>query len=147
MQDLHHGKEIYLFFGKYGINGIVGIIISQIIIGIIVYKTLKISEENNIENYADFSKHINKIGKINEITKKIINIFLLLSFYIMVAGFSAYFSQELGIPNIIRNNNNSSIMLYNIYGKYRRNNKSKYSINTSFNSIHYNIGYKKLKCI
>ena len=101
MQDLHHGKEIYLFFGIYGINGIIGIIISQIIIGIIVYKTLKVSKENNIENYSDFSKHINKTSKINEITKKIINIFLLLSFYVMVAGFSAYFSQELGIPNII----------------------------------------------
>ena len=101
MQDLHHGKEIYLFFGKYGINGIIGIIISQIIIGIIVYKTLRISKENNIENYADFSKYINRTSKINEITKKIINIFLLLSFYVMIAGFSAYFSQELGIPNII----------------------------------------------
>lgn len=147
MLGLHHGKEIYLFFGIYGINGIVGIIISQIVIGIIVYKTLKISKENNIENYADFSKHINRIGKINEITKKIINIFLLLSFYVMVAGFSAYFSQELGIPNIVRNNNNNSIMLYNIYGKYRRDNKNKYNINTSFNNIHHNTCYKKYKCL
>ena len=101
MPDSHRGKEIYLFFGIYGINGIVGIIISQIIIGIIVYKTLKISKESNIENYANFSKHINKTRKIREITKKIIDIFLLLSFYVMIAGFSAYFSQELGIPSII----------------------------------------------
>lgn len=98
---MHHGKEIYLFFGIYGINGIIGIIISQTIIGIIVYKTLKVSKENNIENYGEFSKHINKTRKINEIMKKVINIFLLLSFYVMIAGFSAYFSQELGIPNII----------------------------------------------
>ncbi len=101
MQALHHGKEIYLFFGIYGTNGIIGIIISQIIIGIIVYKTLKIAKKNNIENYAKLSKHINKNKKIDETTKKIINIFLLLSFYVMIAGFSAYFSQELGIPNII----------------------------------------------
>lgn len=98
---MHHGKEIHLFFGKYGINGIIGIIISQTIIGIIVYKTLKTSKENNIENYAEFSKYINKTSRTNEITKKIINTFLLLSFYVMIAGFSAYFSQELGIPNII----------------------------------------------
>lgn len=147
MQDLHHGKEIYLFFGIYGINGIIGIVISQIIIGIIVYKTLKISRENNIENYADFSKHINKEYKINEITKKIINIFLLLSFYVMIAGFSAYFSQELGIPNIVRDNNHNSIMLYNIQKKHWRNNKSKYSINTNFNNIYYNTSYQKRKCI
>ncbi len=101
MQDLHHGKEIYLFFGIYGINGIIGIVISQIIVGIIVYKTLKIAKQNNLENYTELSKHINKNQKINKITKKIVNIFLLISFYVMIAGFSAYFSQELGIPNII----------------------------------------------
>lgn len=98
---MHRGKEIYLFFGTYGIKGIIGIIISQTIIGIIIYKTLKISKQNNIENYTEFSNHINKNNKINQITKIIINIFLLLSFYVMIAGFSAYFSQELCIPNII----------------------------------------------
>ncbi len=101
MQDLHQEKKYTYFFGQYGINGIIGIIISQMIIGLIIYKTLQISKQNNIENYANFSNHINKNAKINEITKIIINIFLLLSFYVMIAGFSAYFSQELGIPNII----------------------------------------------
>lgn len=96
-----HGKEIYLFFGIYGINGVVGIIISQVIIGLIVYKTLTIIQKNNIKNYGELVRKINNNTTTNEIIKIIINTFLLLSFYIMVAGFSAYFVQELGIPNII----------------------------------------------
>lgn len=96
-----HGKEIYLFFGVYGINGVIGIIISQFIIGLIVYKTLTIMQKNNIKNYGELVRKINNNTTTNEIIKIIINTFLLLSFYIMVAGFSAYFVQELGIPNII----------------------------------------------
>ena len=40
------GQEIYLFFFKYGINGIIGIIISSLILGIIISKTLRIIKEN-----------------------------------------------------------------------------------------------------
>lgn len=101
MQDLHHGKEIYLFFVVYGINGIWGIILSQVIIGIIIYKVLTISNNQKISTYGELTGVINKNTKINEILKIIINIFLLLSFYVMIAGFSAYFSQELGLPNIL----------------------------------------------
>lgn len=96
-----HGKEIYLFFGIYGINGVIGIVISQIIIGLIVYKTLTIIQKNNIKNYGELIQKINTNNRINEIIKIIINTFLLLSFYVMIAGFSAYFAQELGLPNII----------------------------------------------
>ena len=48
------GKEIYLFFFLYGTNGIIGIIISIIIIGIVVYITLNIVKENNINTYKEF---------------------------------------------------------------------------------------------
>lgn len=101
MQDLLRGKEIYLFFGIYGINGIIGIVISQILIGIIVYKVLIICQKNEILNYGKFIEKLNKNKKVNEIMNIIINIFLLITFYIMIAGFSAYFSQELGIPNLV----------------------------------------------
>lgn len=101
MQDLHHGKEIHLFFSIYGINGIIGIVISQIIIGVIIYKILTICKKQKIENYGELTKYINTNPKINEIIKIIVNTFLLISFFVMIAGFSAYFSQELGIPNII----------------------------------------------
>lgn len=101
MQVLHHGKEIYLFFGIYGINGVIGIIISQVLIGIIICKILNTVNDYKIDNYGELTKYINQNQKINEIIKIIVNIFLLLSFYVMIAGFSAYFSQELGIPNIV----------------------------------------------
>lgn len=95
------GKEIYLFFARYGVNGIIGLIISAISIGIIIYKVLKISIKNNISTYEQLIGRIYKNNQIKEILKIIINIFLIISFYVMIAGFSAYFSQELGINNMI----------------------------------------------
>lgn len=68
----------------------------------IIYKTLKIVLKNNIKSYQEFIDYIlpTKLKK-NKIIKytinNIINIFLLISFYIMVAGFATYFVQELNI--------------------------------------------------
>ncbi|MCI9017203.1 MAG: hypothetical protein HFJ53_08625 [Clostridia bacterium] len=101
MLDFLLGKEIYLFFGIYGINGIIGIFLSSIFIGCIIYKVFIIVKQNNIEKYYNFIDKIYKNKKINEIIKAIVNIFLLISFYVMVAGFCAYFVQELQIPNIV----------------------------------------------
>lgn len=74
---------------------------SQAIIGLIIYKTFTTVQKRNIKNYGELIQKINTNDRINEVIKIIINTFLLLSFYVMVAGFSAYFAQELGIPNII----------------------------------------------
>lgn len=96
------GKEIYLFFYRYGLFGILGIIISSVLTGIIIYKTLKISYQKNINLYDDFITKINnKYHKFNKVIKAIIDIFLLISFYIMVAGFSTYVNQTYNIPIII----------------------------------------------
>lgn len=92
------GKEIYLFFNKYGTIGIIGIIISFLFLGTIIYQVIKISNKYQIDTYEEF---LSKLGTKNLIIKAIINIFLIISFYIMVAGFSAYFEQELNIPKII----------------------------------------------
>ena len=48
------GQEIYTFFFSYGIKGIIGIIISSIITGSIIYFCLEIIRKNKIENYKDF---------------------------------------------------------------------------------------------
>ena len=99
---MHLGQEIYTFFNIYGINGLLGLVLSMSFIGIIIYKTFKIVLENNIETYQEFVINImpNKLknNKIFGFTiNNIINIFLFISFNIMVAGFATYFLQELNI--------------------------------------------------
>lgn len=95
------GQEIYTFFFSYGINGILGIAISSIIIGITIYKTFKIIEKNKIKNYKEFLDFFIKNEKTKELINGIINIFILISFYIMIAGFGAYLEQEIGINSFI----------------------------------------------
>lgn len=100
------GKEIYTFFFIYGKYGIIGIIIASFLIGLIIYKTLKIIKENNINNYDEFLEIV--IGKksfkyidIKIVLRFIVNIFLLITFFVMCAGFGAYFKQELGMNEIL----------------------------------------------
>lgn len=95
---MHLGQEIYLFFNKYEAWGLLGIIISILILGFIIYKVLKISYKNNdLNTYADFIEKIIPKKNITTIIQNIINIFLIISFYIMIAGFATYFKQEFGI--------------------------------------------------
>lgn len=93
------GKEIYLFFNSYGPKGILGILLSCILTGLIVYKLFAIIQDRNVKTYDDFLNLISKKQKVNHFVNCIINIFLLVSFFIMVAGFSAYLTQEFGIHN------------------------------------------------
>jgi uncharacterized membrane protein YkvI len=99
---LPHGKEIYIFFSKYGLYGIIGILLSGTILGILTSKVLKIiGEEQEVNTYNEFLFYIfnNKNSKLVVILNYIINTFLLITFYIMVSGFTAYFKQEYNIPN------------------------------------------------
>ena len=86
------GKEIYLFFFVYGLKGIVGIIISSLIMSITIYKVFKICSENKIINYQDFCKYIG-----NEYIGNIVHIFLIITFFIMISGFSSFLKQEFNI--------------------------------------------------
>lgn len=99
------GQEIYLFFFSYGIRGIYGIIIASILLGIIIYKTMTIIKKNNITTYKEFLVSIIpknlKNEKNLEIINTIINIFILITFYIMIAGFGGYLSETIEIPQII----------------------------------------------
>ena len=95
------GKEIFTFFNVYGIYGLFGIIISEIIIGFIIYRGFAVIIKHNINTYPQFVNQITGNHTfINTIFCNIINIFLLISFIVMVAGFSAYFSQEFNIHYI-----------------------------------------------
>ena len=95
------GQEIFSFFYIYGKNGIYGILIMSILIGIFTYKSLKIIYQKQVYNYNDFLNLFIKNTKIRNVILWIVNVLLLVSFYIMVAGFGAYFEQEIGINRII----------------------------------------------
>lgn len=101
------GQEIYIFFYSYGVNGIIGFLCTSVLLGIIIYVTLNIIIQEKIEKYEQFicllekKKSCSKQFNFGYIMNIIINIFLLISFYIMIAGFGAYFYQELGISKYI----------------------------------------------
>lgn len=106
MQDLLLGKEVYIFFGQYELCGILGLIISGGLTAVIINKVLQISNQNKINTYNNFLTDIlkNKQSRINlvQIINYIVNIFLLISFYIMIAGFVSFFKQEYNLsPYII----------------------------------------------
>mgnify|MGYP004646244037 FL=1 len=95
------GQEIYSFFYSYGCVGLIGIVVTCSLSSLIIYKTLKIICENDIENYNEFLNKFIKNDKITKLINVVLNILLLVTFYIMIAGFGAYFEQELGINSII----------------------------------------------
>ena len=95
------GQEIYSFFYCYGIYGILGIIITCLLIGFLLYKVLKIVYINEIDTYEEFLKLFIKNKKMIKGINFVLNILLIVSFYIMIAGFGAYFEQEIGIHKLI----------------------------------------------
>jgi len=99
------GKEIYIFFAQYGLNGIYGILVSCILFSIVIYKVFSICCEKHILTYTDFldfilGEKLEKL-KLNFLINTIINLFLLISFFIMISGFGAFLKQELNIPYLI----------------------------------------------
>ena len=101
------GQEIYVFFFSYGIKGFIGIIISSVGMGVLIYKTLGIINKYNINSYKDLldilikNKKENKYFNFKNIINLIINIFILVTFFIMIAGFGAYFEQQFGINSLV----------------------------------------------
>lgn len=95
------GQEVYIFFYSYGIKGMLGIIISSSMIGFTIYKTFKIIEKYEIKTYKEFLNFFIKNKKIKEFINSVINIFILVSFYIMIAGFGAYLEQEINLNRFL----------------------------------------------
>lgn len=98
------GQEIYIFFFSHGMKGLLGIVISSSLMGIVIYQSLKIIKTEGINTYKEFLDYIlknNKFSKIANIINLIINTFILVTFFIMIAGFGAYFEQELGINSML----------------------------------------------
>lgn len=95
------GKEIFNFFNMYGFYGFCGLILSIFFIGLIIFKIFSIILKFNITTYEDFIHLlVPRFSFIDSVFCNVINIFLLISFVVMFAGFSAFFSQEFGISYI-----------------------------------------------
>lgn len=115
------GQEMYVFFFSFGIKGFIGILISSIFMGIVIYQTLKILNKYEIKNYKEFLEILlskNKNTNIKNIVNLLVNTFILVTFFIMIAGFGAYFEQEFSINSLMRKYHVSYIMFWSIYDKY-----------------------------
>lgn len=90
------GQEIYVFFYRFGFFGILGIITCNILMSYIIYKTLNLMLKYKFKNYKEF---VNKIFessyfKFNKIINIIVNVFLCITFFIMISAFGQYFNQQ-----------------------------------------------------
>lgn len=95
------GQEVYTFFFSFGKKGLIGIFIASLVISLVIYKTFKTILKTDVKNYEDFLKLFIKNKKIYYVIDAIINIFILISFYIMIAGFGAYLQQEFNLNSIL----------------------------------------------
>lgn len=102
------GQEMYIFFYRFGILGILGLVLCSGLIGGVIYKTFLTIHSKKINNYQSFLNEIfniekrkNKYLNLSFISNTIVNIFLLITFYIMISGFGAYFEQEFNISKTI----------------------------------------------
>lgn len=91
------GKEIYLFFNTYGLRGMFGIIIANILLAFVIYYILKLANKYKINTYKELLHMINLKNNTVKVLNRFINILLVVSFYIMIAGFCSYFKQEFNV--------------------------------------------------
>ena len=98
-----HGVEIASFFNAFSEFGLYGIIVSAMVIAFVIYKVFSIMLKNNIDTYPKFLKRTINTNKkiVISVVDSIINIFLLISFLVMMTGILAFFEQELKINNIL----------------------------------------------
>ena len=106
------GKEINIFFGQYGKFGIIGAIVSATLTGVIIYSTIAITKRLQIKSNNEFLEKISNSSKVKIILENVINAFLLVSFWIMCAGFCTFFKQEFKIPIIITASINAIITYF-----------------------------------
>lgn len=98
---LASGQEVYSFFFLNGVKGIIGILISSLLIGVITSKVLHIVTKKKTDNYNEFLNYYIKNTKLKKYTNSLINIFILISFYVMIAGFGGYLEQEFKLNSLI----------------------------------------------
>ena len=114
------GQEIILFFQRFGWIGFLGLLFSNFITACVIYQVLNIVWKKDIYSYKDFLEQI--IGRKKKTVlciNSIVNSFLMISFYIMIAGFGAYFFQEFKIPSYVGAFIGGGICLFIFYGNVK----------------------------
>lgn len=118
------GKRFILSFLFTNTLGIVGMIGSSLIIGVTIYKVLKISQVNKINTYQDFCNLIGNKKLVNFLSNNIavilnnvVNIFLLITYFVMIAGFSSFMKQEFNLNGFFA----STIIIVTCYFIFLRN--------------------------
>lgn len=103
MQDLLHGKEIFNFFTIYHVNGIIAIAIFCILMFFVLLKILNLKLEYNLTSYHDFLKLLESQYSFfhSKIFLLVINLFLAITFYIMLIGLCTLFSYQFGFQKIL----------------------------------------------
>jgi len=97
------GKEISTFFLSSGQYAMLGLILSNLCTTLIIYKVIRMVQTNHIQNYKELVEYSTpkRIPYLGQALANTINLFLLVSFYIMIAGFATYFKQEVSLPMIL----------------------------------------------
>lgn len=91
------GAEIKLFFYSFGKYGYLGLFISSILFGIVIFLTLNRKEKSYHELLENSFNNV----YFRKVFNFIIMFFLLFSFFIMVAGFSSFLYETAGINTIL----------------------------------------------
>lgn len=94
------GQEIMNFFGKFGLNGLIGIIIATVLFCLIGSIILLTAYNSGMYSYNELLERI--FGKsISIIIDSFIILFLIAGYCIMLAGSGAIFSEQYNIDNNI----------------------------------------------
>ena len=95
------GSEINLFFNQYGLLGIVGIIVSSALFGIIIYKSILLAHKHNLTSFSKYLEQKYQNKKIHNVIHILINVFTCATFFVMVSGFGSFFKQDLNISKFV----------------------------------------------
>ena len=124
-----HGKEVFNFFTLYNISGIIAILVFCVLLFFVNFKILNLRLIYQLDSYSDFLQLFkNKYSFFNnKFFLFIINIFLMVTFYIMLVGLITLFHYQFGIQKIIIN---FIIILFCYYIFNKNNLHFLYALNT-----------------
>ena len=88
------GQEIAVFFNRFGVLGLYGIILACALFGVIIFWILYVTAQKNIRTLDEL------VGN-HKILRFINSAFLLISFCIMIAGIGAFFEQQFEISSFV----------------------------------------------